>query len=859
MLRDGSLAKAKADCLKHGHSAKDIEKAAALLLERRKEYEDMDPAPIVDSDRYKWYCGPNATSRFWNGYVNVLKRIGWTPHMIRPLDLMTSKVVDLLDPPGNAKVNTRGLVVGKVQSGKTGHFTGVLAKAADSGYRLFIILSGITNSLRLQTQKRLLRDLGDDSCKGLWYWLTKPEIFGDFEKQNPDNANLALKKSETRSIAVVKKQATVLKSLIEWLNAGNGILRRDCPVLVIDDEADQASINTGKGMEWDELSKINGLIAELLQTLPKSAYVGYTATPFANVLIHPHYPQNLYPRSFIFPLDPPSEYFGPERIHGRSRLDNEESDEASDGLPLIRLVPDDQIKQLRPAKAKERKGFVFKMADSLRESIRYFLLATAARLTREREDSVPMDFSTMLIHTSHYVDVHQQSESVVRKQLERFGREIAEGDLDPWKELWERETDAIDRAKLKDCPPSLPFSKLKGFLKAAIDRTILIVSNSMRDEESNVTFDKKGQIAIVIGGNTLSRGLTLDGLVVSFFTRSANAYDTILQMGRWFGYRPKYEDLPRIWMTSEMKGQFYDLATIEQEFREEIDRYRALGLSPLQAAIRIRRHPGMRVTAPNKMRFAVTCETSYQGARPQTIYFKHHDKDWLKDNVRATERLLEGLGSPQFSKGGRWIWTGRPADEILSFVRKYRFHERSKELDSDLIVKYIEKQNRKQVLKQWNVVILGLASHDPSLGTLALRKDVIVNLINRSRIDIGDKDTAYIKALMSRIDILADKPEIDSVKLKGKGTDALFGERKNDKSGVLIIYPISASSKAHPPKGKESDRVDLGAVGPVIGVAFVFPENAEDPRGEDFVQAVLKPIVSEVSAEEEDPEAVNGA
>lgn len=311
-------------------------------------------------------------------------------------------------------------------------------------------------------------------------------------------------------------------------------------------------------------------------------------------------------------------------------------------------------------------------------------------------------------------------------------------------------------------------------------------------------------------------------------------------------------------MTSEMKGQFYDLATIEQEFREEIDRYRALGLSPLQAAIRIRRHPGMRVTAPNKMRFAVTCETSYQGARPQTIYFKHRDKDWLKDNVRATERLLAGLGAPQYSKGGRWIWNRRPADDILDFVRKYRFHERSKELDSELIVKYIEKQNRKQLLKSWNVVILGLASPDPSLGTLELRKDVVVNLINRSRIDVGDKNTGYIKALMSRIDILADKPEFDSLTLKGKGTEDLFELREEDKSGVLILYPISAASKANTTKGKKSDRVDLGAAGHMIGVAFVFPENAEDPRGEDFVRAVLKPIVSEVSAEEEEPEAVNG-
>ena len=151
-----------------------------------------------------------------------------------------------------------------------------------------------------------------------------------------------------RAIGVVKKQAQVLRRLIDWHKIGNAQQIRDCPVLVIDDESDHASINTGKKMDRDELTRINGLIVELLATFPRCGYVGYTATPFANVLTHPDFPENLYPRSFIYPLDPPRDYFGAERIHGRQPLSTDEADEDCDGLPLIRTVPVAELAHLKP-------------------------------------------------------------------------------------------------------------------------------------------------------------------------------------------------------------------------------------------------------------------------------------------------------------------------------------------------------------------------------------------------------------------------------------------------------------------------------------------------------------------------------
>lgn len=852
LFKHGSLGKAKEECRRHKYTDAEIDRAAAIIIKRRKLFEDMDPAPICNADRFRWYCGPTKKSRFWNGYVNRLRSIPWKSDAIDRLDRMTSKVMDLIDPPGNKEIDSRGLVVGKVQSGKTAHFTGLLAKAADSGYRIIIVLSGITNSLRLQTQKRLRRDLEDESCKGLWYWLTKNEIFGDFEAQSPDNANLALKLSENRSIAVVKKQSQVLRALIDWLNAGNGILRRDCPVLVIDDEADQASVNTGKSMEWDELSKINQRISELLKILPKSAYVGYTATPFANVLIHPHYPQNLYPRSFIFPLDPPKDYFGPERIHGRDRMQHDESDVDTDGLPLIRIVPDTELPHLKPTKVKDRATFKFKVTASLTDALKYFLMATAARLCREKRDGIEMDYSTMLIHTSQLVDVHQQTERQVARCLATLDQAIGSGSLQDWETLWLHECRRIDRRKLNENLKEVSFNDLKPYLREAMRRRRLVVSNSMQDEETNVTFEKPGQVMIVVGGNTLSRGLTLEGLQVSYFVRSANAFDTILQMGRWFGYRRGYEDLPRIWMTAEMKGHFHDLATIEQEFRDLIDEYQAKGLTPLDAAIRIRRHPKMRITAPNKMRFAVTCDTSYRGARPQTIYFNHKDPDWLDANIDATKKLLSKLGKPSHANGGRHLWKGVGAGEIIRFLNQYQFHERSRDLDRKLMIKYIEKQNRAKSLVSWNVVVLGLHPADDALGEINLRDDLRVGLINRSKIDNGMASTAYIKALMSPTDIVADMPELPASELKGKKARELFALRNDERSGVLLIYPISPKSRPSRKDSENSERTELGAVDNVIGTAFVFPDPVGDPRDADYVSADLKPIESEDSSEEED-------
>ena len=367
--------------------------------------------------------------------------------MLEMLDRTTTRVVSLLDAPGNLKVDTRGLVLGRVQSGKTANFTGVIAKAADCNYRFFIILSGTTKMLRLQTQKRIERDL-TNAAPGKWIWLTRRDIAGDFGDNPLGNINLILGNRSVRTIAVIKKNTAILRRLIDWIAGGTDLLKRDCPLLVIDDEADQASIPTGSSMTFDDLTTINKRIVELISVTPKIAYVGYTATPFANVLIDPNYEENLYPRSFIYSLPTPSDYFGPERIFGRDPLNSVEGEFVSEGLPLIRTVPQDEIPSLRPMTRADVQTFRFEVTPSLDDALRYFYLATAARLFRQEKSRVAMDFSTCLIHTSERVLTHKRAKEAIDIHRTTCLEMVRKERLGPWRLLWDKEMDAIDREQL---------------------------------------------------------------------------------------------------------------------------------------------------------------------------------------------------------------------------------------------------------------------------------------------------------------------------------------------------------------------------------------------------------------------------
>ncbi|SCF41474.1 Z1 domain-containing protein [Micromonospora purpureochromogenes] len=816
----------------------DILDHAVLTFENQsgRIRELRDPRSLVDNERLtgRWYAGPQPGDVFWPALQQRLAESGLRDDPLNSINASSTKIVSLLPRPGDAEISARGLVLGHVQSGKTTNFMSVAAKLCDVGYRLVIVLSGITDNLRSQTQQRLERMLVGDA-HGRWHLLTGS--WSDFDA-NPRNAANLLGNPEHRLLAVVKKNPYRLRRLAEFLDAAGTVLR-DCPVVLIDDEADQASIGVGtRGRQ----SKINSLIRRILNK-PKVAYVAYTATPFANLLIDPSVPDDLYPRDFVVDLPCPEDYFGAETIFGRDLLAHEDG-KPDQGLDVIRQVRDDEVPEVQPPRGRDAvDGWYPTMPASLVAALRWFILATAARRHR---DGVPTD-STMLIHTSMRAAAHQRLALCVTAHLERLTKDLLQGDRVAWDQLrqdWRTETERLPAAEMGLTP--VPWEDVASHVVPVADDIRVVIDNYQSGDR--LIYGDAPVTAIAIGGNTLARGLTLEGLVCSYFVRAASAYDTLLQMGRWFGYRPGYQDLPRIWMTSELASWFIDLATVEAEIRQQIRRYEDEHLTPRQLAVKIRKHPALAVTSAAKMRAGITVRNSYSCQVAQTIKFNHRDRDWLDHNISAADRLLQRAAAAPgvtevTARAGRRALHSVHADEILAFLGDYRFHERSPHLRPEALRDYLRKQNAHGALRAWNVVVIGQERDRVGRMNLGGRE---VNLINRSRLRTPDA-YADIKSLVSTSDRVADLPGTVAdirAQIDGDPTDErlrIFRDGKLGPVGLLCLYPISKDSADETHAKGKYPRVDLQAERHVIGVGLFFPE-AWGPEEQDYVSVDLSDI-----------------
>ncbi|MFF4655073.1 Z1 domain-containing protein [Streptomyces sp. NPDC001381] len=796
---------------------------------RIKELEE--PHAVVLGNRDTWYTGPQPKDKCWPAIEDLLVKDGWPKETaIKNLDESSTRVVSLLNHPKEKAFSTRGLVVGHVQSGKTTNFTSVMAKAADRGYKLFIVLAGIHNGLRRQTQARLVQQLVEPN-PSMWSQLT--DLDKDFTPQaNP--ASYFGKSNKTHVLCVVKKNATVLRKLATWLDKAADYLK-DCPALIIDDEADQATVAT---------KSINPLILSMMKSLPRSAYVGYTASPFANLLIDPS-AEDLYPRDFVVNLPKPEGHFGTEVLFGRYALDGEDPDHVDDGHDMIRSVPDDDVPCVRPETKADIEGFEPIVTDTLRRAVEYFWLVTAAR--RVRRTGNP--HNTMLIHTSVNTSVHNSFERPLQQLLNRAAQNLSDKVfLSRLRDLWDQETARVPAADFGET--KVPFDDLLPELPEVLRSCRIIMDNSSSD--ARLDYENGPVVAIAVGGNTLSRGLTLEGLSVSYFVRAVSAYDTLLQMGRWFGFRNGYADLPRIWMTDELAEWFRHLATVETEMRRDIDIYMTESETPTTFAVRLRTHPALRVTAAAKMRDAVTAASSYGGKRVQTHYF-HTNADWLLGNMAAARELVSAARSNAVrvesrSAEGRYIFREVPYDFVTDFLGSYKFHEKSPENDADLISGYIHKRVAAGSLRRWNVAIVGNPTGEP----FTFAPGVSVGRNNRSRVAVANSvpDFADIKTLMSRRDAAVDLSG-DAAKLTEKG---IIDERRIQlpDTGLLVLYPIDKTSEPGP--GKKL-RAPLNAEEHVIGVGLVFPE---PQHGDSTVEKYISADLSGVRLEDEDFSLLEG-
>lgn len=796
-------------------AGEELERAASQLRDEQRKQMLLDSPPVARGESYyspghvesearldAWYTGPAEDDLYWAQLAARMKA-GALSDVFDDVNQASTKVVAHLANPGVKNLKKKGLVVGHVQSGKTANYAAVIAKAVDAGYRMVIVLSGMHNNLRKQTQQRLTHDITDES----WFPLTDAD--NDF---NGAHRGSALLVGRTPSLAVVKKNGSRLRRLRDFLREINIETRRGCPILIIDDEADQATPNTSD--KDDDPSRINQLTREIWSEIPTGSYVGYTATPFANVFIDPDDETELYPSDFILALEPGEGYFGAERIFGRFNPDSAE--DADDGMDVVRSVPEEDATELQPPSDREgRDEFDPDLPPSLTDAVRWFCLCVAIRSLRGQGRK----HTSMLVHTTHYVAPHFAMVESIKQLLAALTDEVVGDDQETFARVWNREAPSTGIAE--------NFEEVWAVMDRVLPSISVVADNgSSEDRLDYDVVDGDGQPlpqnVIAVGGGTLSRGLTLEGLVVSYFVRTSSTYDTLLQMGRWFGYRSGYGDLPRIWTPDDLREEFRFLAQVEHELREEIRVMSKSGLTPHELGLKIRAHPGrLSITAATKMRNAQMVRLSYAGQTMQTIQFHERSDSVLSANRAHADEFVRDVGvdshwEQPYENQDHWLARDVGAAEVASFLQRYQGHEAQENWRPDLMAGWLEGPG---VETKWNVVVFSPIN--------SAKKDIVVGGIgpvrpvSRAPLD-GYSERANIKALMSAPDRLLDLEGVPASERSANDSDARRLRAKYAKErGLLVMYLINPASQ--PTVQSINSRREMEAAQPLIGLGLVFP------------------------------------
>jgi hypothetical protein len=820
-----------------------------------------------------WYFGDRKDNRkFFKRYADFLAHDqGWSPAAVEAIDATTDIVMEQLEDPNREGTwDRRGLVVGHVQSGKTANYAAVANKAADAGFKLIIVLAGMHNALRQQTQRRLDRDvLGYDTTPagtGQGYraigvgefdgsvhaeHLTTQIATGDFNRRFADNLGIGVQQRPV--LLVIKKNAKILENLNNWVS--DVLARRGDtearPLLVIDDEADQASVDTGE-QDFDENGlpdldyepkRINGEIRRLLKAFSRKAYVAYTATPFANILIHDagssdDFGDDLFPRSFIVNLPTPSNYIGPQQIFGTTGLDDD-----GEAIDCVRDV--DQEKE-GWIKINHKSDYVplyqgqAKIPPSLEYALQSFVLACAARAARGQAT----EHNSMLVHVSRFKDVHQRVFAQVDERFTEIKRALryrtgADELLSALRTLWISDFEAKS-ATIREMPigsglPDTTWAEVESELANATDKIrVQVVNSDMRDAIDYDGNSEQGLSVIAVGGDKLSRGLTLEGLTVSYFLRASKMYDSLMQMGRWFGYRPGYVDLCRLYLTRDLQLWFRHVAKASEELRDRIDHMAMIGSTPESYGLRIQSHDIMLVTAQNKMHHAPEYQVSFQGeGKIQTIFF-NDERSNLK-NAEAITALLDRIGSPVDDKSkpisesekkkfsGRRVWKGVSGTDVANVLATIEFPEQSRDVNGTRIAEYIRTQITADELTNWTVALLAGDGEqievDGWLFNTVKRKAVTSSPRYVIKTVLSPPDEALDLSKEERsaaLEITNQKRE----KKKKEKTNTPDGPAirqirgRDPRRGLLLLYPLS-------PKNASLNDVKV----PIFGVVVSFPDS----------------------------------
>ena len=673
---------------------------------------------VVKADYKPWLEGRQEGINFF--YWDRLKKYflgenALPPQVVSVLDAVTDEILDYTGNPSDPdRWARRGMVIGHVQSGKTTNYAALVCKAADAGYKIIILLTGITNSLRQQTQERL-----DD------YFIGKKSVFQaiaqeqlsivnyasqrrfpaygtsrdrDFSKSAAATWGVTLSALNEPIIFVTKKNKSTLENLADWLDQHQRGAKVREPLLLIDDEADNASVNTSA--KPNQVTAINKAIRRVLAQFERSTYIGYTATPFANIFIDPGsvdemLEDDLFPRHFIKALDPPTNYVGANRMF---------TEDADLKARSVRVVKD--YEDILPLKHKKDLPLNV-LPESLQAAVRVFILARAIRVLRGQGKQ----HCSMMINVSRFNDVQERVHGLVYKYLETLKDAIVvngglgrRGLEDPEIALlaasFQSEFSTLD-IEFLDLLPKLNEGASR------VKATVVNMRGGVLDYRKH---SEAGLHVIAIGGLALSRGLTLEGLTVSYILRNAGASDTLMQMARWFGYRPGYEDLCRLYLPEQSRDHYEYITEAIEELRHEVARMERLGLTPAKFGLKVRQSPAaIRITAANKMRSASGLELAqdYSGSFVEGYILKH-DPRVNEQNLERVDAFLAGLGAPNERKS-RLEWLRVPVAGVLSLLEGFVFSDQHPDLGliqgtRSLFLDYVADRYEAE-LSSWDVAV----------------------------------------------------------------------------------------------------------------------------------------------------------
>lgn len=852
-LTEEDLTTAKQMAIQNNRISQDSE----TTLDKVKKREDWIP---FDKEWNAW--------KAYKIFLEKDKGWGWQP--VERLNKLSSNILNRLGNPEDNIFDYKGLAVGDIQSGKTTAYCAVICKAYDMGYRNFLVLSGMAEDLRIQCQTRIEESIiGLDSRDYLEIsseeesnirdfevrnyqnpklqhidWSTTSKKRGDFTKAKLKTSYIKLPaNSEMFKVMVVKKNKTILNNVLKYLMNNDEQMEvrdgrkflKNRPFLIIDDEADLASINTKEFQDEDgnfdpnlEPSAINKVIRDIIGSINQSSYLGFTATPYANVFINatetPGSESDIFPEDFIINVKPPSNYFGATKLFGF---------ESTEPLPLLRKIDISEQENWMPARHK--KDFIpliSKLPKDLKDSIKSFILGIAIKEFRGREDH-----TSMLIHTSRFIDVHNRIHDQVKDEIDQLNYRVKHNDIETIEELKKiydddfvktgkkfielyKNNENIDIAKIEDYKTpewSEVKNKLVKILQRLSDETSIVVLNSKTNQiiDFNLPdFNQPGKYLyrIFIGGQRLSRGLTIEGLTTCYFTRVANTplYDSLMQMARWFGYRTGYLDLCRIYSSEKIFTLFESITKAAEDMKTQFDDMAKDRKTPREYSIAVQNSPGLNITSRSKMRTAITL--NYDTQPWSTCQYYLTDDESMKKDISALEGLIKTMNEQSdYPDQKNFTWEKIKKETVIDFFDS--LSNRQAQTNPEQSSRWIANQNP-DYMTEWTVILKTGKSPKTYLFNGLNEK---IKLVKRGNIRDKNKKGILYTSVTSGGDYKTDLNSSEQKKFKDYMTNLpdRYGPYAAMKSrptsrGLLIIYPIFF----------EEEGKDL----PLIGWAFGRPE-----------------------------------